>query len=73
MNEIMYHPISENNLEEYIELFNAGTNTVNLAGWRFVTGVRFTFPEVTIAPGPSSSSPRTKPHLRTSIRRLKIM
>jgi len=51
MNEIMYHPISENSLEEYIELFNAGTNPVNLAGWRFVTGVRFTFPEVTIAPG----------------------
>ena len=51
MNEIMYHPISENNLEEYIELFNAGTNTVDLAGWRFVAGVRFTFPEVTIAPG----------------------
>jgi hypothetical protein len=51
INEIMYHPISENSLEEYIELFNAGTNTVDLAGWRFVTGVRFTFPEVTIAPG----------------------
>src|SRR6476469_1759091 len=31
INELMYHPISENNLEEYVELFNAGTNSVNLA------------------------------------------
>src|SRR2546426_12492518 len=51
INELMYHPLSENSAEEYIELFNAGTNTLNLRGWRFTTGVRFTFPEVALAPG----------------------
>jgi Lamin Tail Domain/CotH kinase protein/Bacterial Ig domain/Immunoglobulin domain/Immunoglobulin I-set domain len=44
INEIMYHPSSENPLEEYIELHNRGTNTVDLSGWRFVNGVDFTFP-----------------------------
>ena len=44
INEIMYHPASENPLEEYIELHNRGTNAVDLSGWRFVNGVDFTFP-----------------------------
>ena len=51
MSELMYHPQSENSLEEYIELLNTGTNTVNLAGWRFTTGIRFTFPQVSLPPG----------------------
>ncbi len=43
INEIMYHPSSENALEEYIELRNlAGTN-VNLTGWTITKGVEFTF------------------------------
>ncbi|MCI0746014.1 MAG: lamin tail domain-containing protein [Verrucomicrobia subdivision 3 bacterium] len=50
INEIMYHPSSENVLEEYIELHNrAGTN-VNLGGWRFSNGVEFTFAPNTILP-----------------------
>ena len=47
INEIMYHPASENPLEEYIELHNRGTNAVDLSGWRFVNGVDFTFPPAT--------------------------
>jgi CotH kinase protein/Lamin Tail Domain/Bacterial Ig domain/Calx-beta domain/Immunoglobulin domain len=43
INEIMYHPNSERVSEEYIELLNAGTNTVPLRGWHFSRGVSFTF------------------------------
>lgn len=51
INEIMYHPSSENRLEEYIELHNHSANAVNLAGWRFSEGVEFDFPDITLAGG----------------------
>ena len=50
INELMYDPISESDADQYIELYNKGTNTVNLAGWQFTSGVTFTFPNVTVAP-----------------------
>ena len=34
----------ENLKQEWIELFNRGAQTVNLAGWRFSDGVDFVFP-----------------------------
>ncbi len=54
--EIMYHPYHADNEpeptgEEYIELYNAGTRAVNLAGWQFTDGVYFTFGQVGIEPG----------------------
>ncbi len=56
ISEIMYHPghavnTPENLKLEWIELFNRGTATVNLAGWRFSDGVEFTFPSVSIGAG----------------------
>ncbi|HEU0039675.1 MAG TPA: lamin tail domain-containing protein, partial [Verrucomicrobiae bacterium] len=51
INEIMYHPASEDIREEYIELLNTGATNVTLAGWRFSKGVQFTFPNVTLAAG----------------------
>ena len=51
INEVMYHPSSENILEEYIELFNSGPASEPLAGWHCSKGVQFTFPNVTLAPG----------------------
>ncbi len=48
INEIMYHPISENGDDEFVELFNKGTNAVNLSGWRFTDGISFNFPSNTI-------------------------
>lgn len=51
INEIMYHPSSENSLEEFIELHNQGATVVNLAGWKFSSGVGFTFPNVSIPGG----------------------
>lgn len=51
INEVMYHPSSENVLEEYIELFNRGSVPVDLSGWKFTKGVDYTFGNVVIAPG----------------------
>ncbi|HTD88506.1 MAG TPA: lamin tail domain-containing protein, partial [Candidatus Binatia bacterium] len=51
INEIMYHPQSERTTEEYIELRNAGSGSVNLAGWRLNRGLDYTFPNVSIAAG----------------------
>lgn len=50
INELMYDPISGNDDDQYVELYNQGTNTVNLAGWEFTSGITFTFPNATIAP-----------------------
>jgi hypothetical protein len=50
INELMYDPISGNDDDQYIELYNKGANTVNLAGWQFTSGVTFTFPSAAIAP-----------------------
>ena len=44
INEIMYQPISDNADDTYVELFNKGTNTVDLSGWKFVDGISYTFP-----------------------------
>ncbi len=56
ISEIMYHPGhptpgAENILEEYIELYNAAGESVNLLDWRFTDGVDFIFPDVTLGPG----------------------
>ena len=52
INEIMYHPLSDESDDEYIELFNRGANQTDLSGWRLDGGVGFAFPEGTqIPPG----------------------
>ena len=33
INEIMYHPDSDRDEDEYIELFNTGDESVDLSGW----------------------------------------
>ena len=48
INEVMYHPASEDDREEFIELLNRDTRPVNLKGWRLARGVRFDFPDVEI-------------------------
>ena len=50
INELMYDPISGNDDDQYIELYNKGTNTVNLNGWQLLSAVTFTFPSINIAP-----------------------
>jgi hypothetical protein len=52
INELMYHPASENPAEEYIELYNSGAVAVSVSGWQFTSGVAFMIPAGTsIAPG----------------------
>ena len=59
INEIMYHHQATNDGvtfaesgEEWIELYNRGTGTVDLAGWKLDRGVRFDFaPTTTLDPG----------------------
>jgi hypothetical protein len=44
INEIMYNPISGNDDDEYVELYNRGAASVNVGGWRFDDGIDFTIP-----------------------------
>jgi hypothetical protein len=45
INEIMYHPISREADDEYIELYNQSTKEVPVGGWRFVDGIDFVLPD----------------------------
>jgi len=44
INELMYDPISGNDADQYLELYNQGANAVNLSNWQLVSGVSFVFP-----------------------------
>lgn len=48
INELMYNPISGNDDDQYVELYNKGTNLVNLSGWQFTSKAVFTFPTNTV-------------------------
>ncbi len=48
INEIMYHPISEDDNDEYVELYNRSGSAVNLGGWKLQGGIGFTFPANTV-------------------------
>jgi hypothetical protein len=50
INEIMYNPISGDDDDEYLELYNRSEDDIDLAGWRLVEGVQFTFPPNTRVP-----------------------
>jgi hypothetical protein len=50
INELMYKPISGNDDDQYIELYNQGANTVSLDGWQLSAGVTFKFPANAILP-----------------------
>ena len=43
INEIMYHPASENLNESYVELYNPGPGATNLSGFQFTKGFQFVF------------------------------
>lgn len=50
INEIMYHPASENPLDEWVELHNPTATNVNLSGWRLSGGIAFNFATNTVIP-----------------------
>ncbi len=51
INEIMYHAQSQDQGDEWIELYNPGIAPINLSGWRIDAGVDYTFGNVTINGG----------------------
>ena len=48
INELHYDPDESASPTEFVELFNTGTDTVNLSGWNFGNGILYTFPEDTL-------------------------
>ncbi len=51
INEIMYHPDSEDPADEYLELVNIGDGPVQLKNWAFTNGISFTFPDLALPSG----------------------
>ena len=52
INEIMYHPITKDSRDEYIELHNAGSTPASVGGWRVRGGISYNIPsDVTIPAG----------------------
>ncbi|MGJ8660622.1 MAG: lamin tail domain-containing protein [Bacteroidota bacterium] len=49
INEIMYNIPGMGETEEFLELYNAGTNPVDLQGYSFTQGVMYTFGVTTLA------------------------
>jgi hypothetical protein len=47
INEVHYHPDVKTEPARFVELYNAGTNEVDLGGWRFSGGISFLFPPAT--------------------------
>jgi hypothetical protein len=50
INELMYGPISEDADDQYVELFNKGTNAISLRDWKFVHGIGYKFPDDAVLP-----------------------
>jgi len=50
INEIHYRPANESVDEEFIELWNFGTEPIPLDGWQLDAGVRFAFAETILPP-----------------------
>ncbi|MDG2125053.1 MAG: lamin tail domain-containing protein [Verrucomicrobiales bacterium] len=44
INEIMFHPPTRDDADEWIEITNPGNEVQNLTGWAFTDGIGFTFP-----------------------------
>jgi spore coat protein H len=44
INEIMYHPPDDRDDLQFIELLNSGGQSVDLSGWHFTKGIKYSFP-----------------------------
>jgi len=52
INEVHYNGVDNTVPDDFIEILNAGTTTVNLSGWRLSSAVDYVFPAgTTLAPG----------------------
>ena len=50
INEIHHRPANESVAEEFIELWNFGSEPLDLDGWKLNAGVRFAFSKITLPP-----------------------
>ena len=50
INEIMYHPPSNDPDDQFVELYNWDKTAVALGGWRLRGGVTYTFPDHAVVP-----------------------
>ncbi|MBN2507855.1 MAG: lamin tail domain-containing protein [Verrucomicrobia bacterium] len=50
IHEIMYHPISGDSDDEFVELHNRGAGAVSVGGWRLEDGIEFMFPPEAVIP-----------------------
>lgn len=50
INEIMYNPVSNQEDDVYVELYNHSSRVVDVGGWRFVDGIDFVVPTNTLIP-----------------------
>ncbi len=48
INEIHYNPDVKTECEEFVELYNAGSSDISLAGWRLGGAVEYTFPATAV-------------------------
>ena len=51
INEVMYHPSSEDVDEEFVELYNRSDLAVNLFNWRLTSGIQFQFENIILGAG----------------------
>ncbi|MEW6156102.1 MAG: lamin tail domain-containing protein [Verrucomicrobiota bacterium] len=52
ISELMFHPLTEDSDDEFIELHNRSAKTIDLGGWKFTDGIDFQIPAGTsISPG----------------------
>ncbi len=71
INEIMFDPISSDSNDEYIELFNWSTNTVDVGGWHIRDAVSFNIPSGTVmSAGSYLVIARNAKHLRNNYHNL---
>ena len=47
INELMFHPPTHDDADEWIEIHNAGLLTRDLSGWTFTDGIDFVIPNGT--------------------------
>ncbi|TWT85199.1 Inner spore coat protein H [Posidoniimonas polymericola] len=51
ISEIMYHPASNVDADEFIEIYNGESTVLNLTGWSLSGAISFDFPAVSLQPG----------------------
>jgi hypothetical protein len=51
ISEIMYHPVSGEDDDQYVEIHNRGGDAVDLGGWELAGGIRYRFPIPTMIGG----------------------